>query len=88
MARLELTDQEIESFAGQLGDILAFAQQVQAVDTGAIPPDSEHGISIAAATPTRTDTVERSLPRDEVLVVAPLADASSGLIKVPRVLKP
>jgi aspartyl/glutamyl-tRNA(Asn/Gln) amidotransferase C subunit len=38
LAKLQLTDQEIELYAGQLSAILEFAGRLQALDTDAIPP--------------------------------------------------
>ena len=83
LARLELTDDELELFARQLGDILEFVRQIQAVDTSSL--------DITAGGPTdaggfRDDSVRSSLDRAEVLAAAPDADAAAGLFKVPRVL--
>ena len=38
LAKLQLSDAELDDFAGQLGQILTYAQQVQSVDTSAVPP--------------------------------------------------
>jgi aspartyl-tRNA(Asn)/glutamyl-tRNA(Gln) amidotransferase subunit C len=38
LAKLTLTDAEVEAFAGQLSAILNYAEQVQEVDTSAVPP--------------------------------------------------
>ena len=40
LAHLALTDEEIETFTRQLGDILRYAQQIQAIDTSGVPPTS------------------------------------------------
>lgn len=81
LARLELTADEVERFAGQLTAILAYADQVQQVDTGD---------AAVAAVPTttawRSDTPLPSLDRDVVLSQAPAADRAAGHFKVPRVL--
>ena len=82
LARLELTADEIETFAEQLSAILAYAGQVQQVDTS----------GAAAATTAelhphfRSDDLAPCLPRDVVLKQAPDADRSAGVFKVPRVL--
>jgi len=81
LARLELTADEIERFAGQLTAILAYADQVQQVDTG--------GADVAAVPPAtawRSDTPIPSLDRDLVLSQAPAADRAAAHFKVPRVL--
>jgi aspartyl-tRNA(Asn)/glutamyl-tRNA(Gln) amidotransferase subunit C len=83
LARLELTDRELELFAGQLRDILEFARQIEAVDTASAIP-----LALPAQTSVnlRADRVRPSLPRDELLAGAPDPDLAAGLFKVPRVL--
>lgn len=81
LARLALTDDEAERFAGQLGDILAFVREIQAVDTSAVAAPAHD-----AAGALRDDTVRPSLDRDEIFKAAPGADEAAGLFKVPRVL--
>jgi aspartyl-tRNA(Asn)/glutamyl-tRNA(Gln) amidotransferase subunit C len=82
LARLALSDEETDLFARQLGDILAYAQQIDAVDTSDVPATAH----VSAAAPLREDRVQPSLPRNEVLAAAPDADRETGLFKVPRVL--
>jgi len=81
LARLELTDDERARFATQLSAILAYADQVQQVDTS----------TVAAAAPSsdsrlREDEPRPSLDRGLVLTQAPAADRAAGLFTVPRVL--
>lgn len=83
LARLQLTEDEQVLFARQLSEILAFAEQVQDVDTRDVPPTSHPTDSAGTV---RQDTVAESLPRDIVLAQAPDADRAAGLFKVPRVL--
>ena len=40
LASLELTDREVETFTRQLADILAYAEQVQQIDTTGVAPTS------------------------------------------------
>ena len=82
LARLDLAEDEIALFARQLGDILAFARQVESVDTTTAMPASS-GIDAAAL---RDDIIQPSLERTAVLAEAPGADPDAGLFKVPRVL--
>ena len=82
LARLELTDEELDLFARQLGDILVFARQIEAVDTTSVTDE-------AAPLPVdvlRHDEVGPSLDRSDVLDLAPDPDRATGLFKVPRVL--
>jgi aspartyl-tRNA(Asn)/glutamyl-tRNA(Gln) amidotransferase subunit C len=81
LARLELTDDERVRFATQLSAILAYADQVQQVDTSAVAAAPSAGDSRM-----RDDTPVPSLDRDVVLAQAPAADRGAGLFKVPRVL--
>jgi aspartyl-tRNA(Asn)/glutamyl-tRNA(Gln) amidotransferase subunit C len=83
LARLALTSEERTLFTRQLADILAYAEQVQAVDTAGIPPTSH----ACASTESLRDDIDRpGLARDEALDAAPEADRVAGLFKVPRVL--
>ena len=83
LARLELTPDEVTLFAGQLTAILAYADQVQQVDTSGIEVASLAAAGDAAA---RDDAPVPSRDRDLVLSQAPAADRAAGLFKVPRVL--
>jgi aspartyl-tRNA(Asn)/glutamyl-tRNA(Gln) amidotransferase subunit C len=82
LARLELTADEKDLFARQLAQILAYAEQIQAVPTDGVPPTSHAG----DAAMMRDDEVRPSLPREASLASAPEGDAAAGLFKVPRVL--
>ena len=86
LARLELTPEEVDLFTRQLSEILAFARQVNAVDTSAV---DDAGTVAFASDPgvLRDDIVVPSLDRADVLELAPDADRAAGLFKVPRVFK-
>ncbi len=83
LARLELNDEEKDVFARQLAGILAYAEQIQRIDTAGIEPTS-HAPGIGA--PMRDDELGPCLPREASLAAAPDADPDAGLFKVPRVL--
>ena len=82
LAQLELTAEEKELFARQLADILAYAEQVQAVDTSGVPATAH----VLAERTERGDDPHASLPRDEALANAPDAAPRAGLFRVPRVI--
>lgn len=83
LAHLELDTEEIGLFARQLGDILAYAQQVQQIDTTGVPPTA----SVAAQHEAdRPDEVRPSLSGADALMNAPDAAPDAGLFKVPRVI--
>jgi len=67
LARLQLTDEEIELYAGQLSQVLAYAQELQAVDTDAIPPTAS---VLPLSNVLRPDEPVPGLPREEVLANA------------------
>jgi aspartyl-tRNA(Asn)/glutamyl-tRNA(Gln) amidotransferase subunit C len=83
LANLDLDAAEVELFARQLGDILAYADQVQRIDTTDVPPTAgvvtRHGAD-------RPDEVLPCLDRDEALANAPEPARDAGFFKVPRVL--
>ena len=83
LAHLDLDAPEIDLFTRQLGDILAYAEVVQQIDTAGVPPTASL-VSRRAA--DRTDEVQPSLDRDEALGSAPDAALDAGLFKVPRVI--
>lgn len=86
LANLQLDPAEIELFARQLGDILAYADEVQQVDTTGVPPTASVVTRHAA---DRPDDVQPSLDIAETLANAPDPDLSrleGGFFKVPRVI--
>jgi aspartyl-tRNA(Asn)/glutamyl-tRNA(Gln) amidotransferase subunit C len=81
LARLALTDGELDSFAGQLDAILAHVGQIQSVDvTGVEATDNP----LKVLNVTRPDTVVPGLAQDEALAAAPRAE--DGRFAVPRIL--
>jgi len=81
LARIWLSEAELELYARQLGDILEHAESVQAIATPDVPPTS-HPLTMTNA--FRVDEVQPSLDRDEVLEMAP--DAVGEFFRVPRIL--
>lgn len=81
LARLALTDNELDSFAGQLDAILGHVSQIQSVDvTGVEPTDNP----LKDVNVSRPDTIEPCLSQDEALAAAP--KAVDGRFAVPRIL--
>ena len=83
LAHLELDASEMDLFARQLGDILAYAEVVQQIDTTGVPPTAS---LVSAAAADRADEVRPSLDRDEALAAAPDAALDAGFFRVPRVI--
>jgi len=81
LARIALTEEELEMYGRQLGDILEHAEQVQALPTEDVEPTS-HPLPMVNA--FRPDIVTGSLPQEEILEQAPAAE--DGYFRVPRIL--
>jgi aspartyl-tRNA(Asn)/glutamyl-tRNA(Gln) amidotransferase subunit C len=81
LARLELSDDELDTFTEQLADVLAHAEDVEALDTEGVPPTA-HPLPLANV--FRADEPRTSRDRDEVLAQAPQAE--DGRFRVPPVL--
>lgn len=81
LARLDLTPEELERAAEQLGDVLDHFADIEALDLADVEPMT-HPYPLANV--LRDDAVRPSLPRDEVLAAAPAAE--DGRFKVPPIL--
>ena len=83
LAQLELTEEEKHLFTRQLAEILAYAEQVQQIDTSGVPATAHVD---AGARVERDDAIKPSLAVTDVLSNAPDANREAGLFKVPRVI--
>ena len=81
LARLQLTPQEAELFARQLETILAYADQLNSIDTNGVEPTC---LVAAAHDPLRDDTVIPPLSPHEALASGPAVQ--NGFFAVPRVI--
>ncbi len=81
LARLELTDAEIESQAVHLNALLAQFEKLLELDVTGIEPTS-HSVRIVNV--LREDVIKPSLSRAEVLLNAP--EARDGCFVVPRIV--
>jgi len=82
LARLELTDEELDLFTRQLGDILTYVEQIRDLDTTGVAPTSQ----VLNRPVDRDDVVAGTLSRQDLLGNAPDAALEAGLFKVPRVI--
>lgn len=80
LARLELTDDEVDLFTAQLRSVLDHAADVAALDLSHLEPSSH---PIALENVLRADVPRPSLDRDEVLAVAPSVE--DHRFRVPRI---
>jgi len=81
LARLELSDEEMEAFSRQLGKILEYMEQLNWVDTSEVEPTS-HTLSVFNV--FREDEIRDSFPQEEVLGIAP--EEEEGHFRVPRII--
>lgn len=81
LARLELAEDQIETFTGQLGAILDHAEDVEALDLADVPPTS-HPFELVNV--LRPDEVGDTLSNEEALAGAPHAE--DGRFRVPTIL--
>jgi aspartyl-tRNA(Asn)/glutamyl-tRNA(Gln) amidotransferase subunit C len=81
LARLALTDSELDSFAGQLDAILDHVSQIQAVDVAGVEATDNPLTSVNVF---RTDDPQPSLTQEQALAAAP--NAVDGRFAVPRIL--
>ena len=71
LARLGLSEAEVEKFREQLSHLLENFEVLQQVDTTDVPPTAQ---SIDLQTVVRDDEVADSLPPDQILANAPRKD--------------
>ena len=82
LARLHLLEDDAERYAGELSAILAFIEQMNAVDTGGVTPMA-HPLEMTQ--PLRADVVTEPDRREEYQANAPAV--RDGLYIVPRVVE-
>jgi aspartyl-tRNA(Asn)/glutamyl-tRNA(Gln) amidotransferase subunit C len=81
LARLRLSDEELNTFTEQLGGVLEHANDMNSLDLSALEPTSN---PFGLTNVTREDIIWKSLDRAAVLAEAP--DAQDGRFAVPRIL--
>ena len=81
LARLALTDEEIEVFGKQLGDLLEHVNALSQLDTASVAATAQ---VIESRNVMRDDVVRPSLDRERVLEQAP--KRQGAFFRVPRIL--
>ncbi|MBI1801955.1 MAG: Asp-tRNA(Asn)/Glu-tRNA(Gln) amidotransferase subunit GatC [Chloroflexi bacterium] len=82
LARLGLSEAEVERLQEQLSDILSHADRLQQADLSAISPTAR---VFGWQNVLRADEVRPSFPREAMIANAP--EAAEGCFKVPPVLE-
>ena len=81
LARLILTEEELEKMTDQLDNILSYVDKLNELDTALVSPTS-HVFPVCNA--FRDDIVKESLPRNEALMNAPKQNGE--MFQVPRII--
>ena len=81
LARLELTDQEVETFPGQLADVLNFVKQVQDVDVDAV---QARDFSLVNVMRDDAEPFEAGENRDALLAAMP--ETKDDYLKTKKIL--
>ena len=81
LARLELTEEELDLFTDQLAQVLDHAADVASLDLTGVAPTAH---AMAVSNVLRPDEVRPGLDRDEVLEQAPSVE--DHRFRVPRIL--
>jgi aspartyl-tRNA(Asn)/glutamyl-tRNA(Gln) amidotransferase subunit C len=82
LARLELGEAELDALTGEMDAILAYVDQLDQLETGAIIPTA-HAVPMANA--FRADEVRPSFTPEQALGNAPAPDPAG--FRVPRVIE-
>ena len=82
LARIRLSEAELEALADELSHILTWVEQLNEVDTSGVAPMAS---AAAASLPMRDDTVTDGGCREAILGNAPRA--ASGFFTVPKVVE-
>lgn len=82
LARLNIDDASIDTFAGQLGAVLEYAAALNQLDTTGVPP-TFHAVDIANV--FREDAPGAHLSPDDAFANAP--EAEDGHFIVPKVIE-
>ncbi len=81
LAKLTLTESELDMMTGQLDNILSYVDKLASLDTTGISA-TFHVFSVTNA--FREDIVQQSLPRDEALMNA--SQHKNGMFQVPKII--
>ncbi len=77
LARLELSDEEVAKLTPQLASIMAFVEQLQALDTTGVEPLTQ---AIETKNRWSSDQLRPGLDREAALANAPKRDAECFLV--------
>ena len=80
LARLELTEEEVEKYSKQLGSILEYVEQMNEIDTSNVEP-MPHPLPVYNV--MREDVVKYEQTKEEMMANAPYEE--DGFFRVPKI---
>lgn len=84
LARIALTDEEIERFTGQLSVVLEAVERLKTVDTGEISPTAS---TLPLIGVQRDDVIRPGLTTEEALANAPKGGRDGEFFRVQEILE-
>ena len=82
LAKLSLSDEEVEKYGAELGQIAEFVAELNEVDISGVEPTAH---VVDKNNVFRKDEMKQSFPREQILKNAPSKEA--GCISVPKVVE-
>ncbi|MFQ5441488.1 MAG: Asp-tRNA(Asn)/Glu-tRNA(Gln) amidotransferase subunit GatC [Thermodesulfobacteriota bacterium] len=82
LARLALSEEEIELYTGQIKRILKYVEKLSEVDTTGVEPTT---YTVALRSVGREDIVKESISQEEALLNAP--EKGRGCFRVPKIIE-
>jgi aspartyl-tRNA(Asn)/glutamyl-tRNA(Gln) amidotransferase subunit C len=80
LAELSLTEEEEKRLADEIGRIVAYVKELEAIDTEGVPPTAH--VPTAARAEAREDVAQAGLGHDEALAQAPRAEHGGFVVPV------
>ena len=81
LARLELPEDQIQTYTSQIEEILSYVDQLQEIDTKNVPPTTR---AVEVVNSMREDLVEVKSSREDILNQAP--NREGDFFRVPKIL--
>jgi len=81
LARLDLAEEKVATYTGQLERILDYVAHLEQVDTTGVPPTTR---AVEVVNATREDRVETTVVREDLLNQAPQREGD--FFRVPKIL--
>ena len=81
LARLELPEDQIQTYTSQIEEILSYVDQLQEIDTKNVPPTTR---AVEVINSMREDLVEVKCSREDILNQAP--NREGDFFRVPKIL--